>query len=388
MSVYLKKTSGKWVAEIWFNSKRYGSKSFSKKALAEKYEREQLGLLETIQLTGIQAKDHKYNEIFNFWYTNASSRKRGPSLVKDIQMHKQYIEPFIGDLKISEMSPNHFEEIVSYMLKRDLSKASVNKVIQHFKAVFNHSFNNETIARNPTRSFKQLRLDKKEMDYLTQDEMDRLLSFTNKKYTGAERWKHVLYLTLFLTGGRLGEVLGLQWHRIQLEKNAILISQIWCPLEKKIIFTTKGKKDRLIPLNSFLKKELAAIRNNAKGSFIFSDVEGRPVDPSNFRSRNWDKDLDDAGIRQIRIHDARHTYASLFMMSGGNLYDLKEVLGHASVNTTERYAHLSSSHLANVKDIIKPNLEKADVISVESLQNKKSSRLFHVSASEVSKNVV
>lgn len=275
------------------------------------------------------------------------------------------------------------------MRKNNLSKASVNKVIQHFKAVFNHSFNNETIARNPTRSFKQLRLDYKEMDYLSQEEMDQLLTYTNQKYVGEERWKHVMYLTLFLTGGRLGEILGLEWHRIQFEKNSILIGQIWCPIENKIIYTTKGKKDRVIPLNSLLKKELGSIRNFSKGSFLFSDVIDRPVDPANFRSRNWQKDLEAAGIRRIRIHDSRHTYASLFMMSGGNLYELKEVLGHSSVKTTERYAHLSNTHLAGVRDIIKPNIgSNAGVISVETFTKKESSRFIHALEFGVSESVL
>lgn len=389
MSVYQKKSSGKWIAEIWFNSKRHSCKSFSKKALAEKYERDQLAQLEAIELTGIKAVNHTYDEIFGFWHTNAISRKRGTSLIKDLQMHREFISPVIGGLKISEISPIHFEEIVGRMLKRGLSKASVNKVIQHFKAVFNHSYANETIARNPAKSFKTLRLDNKEMDYLSQEEMETLLSFTSHKYVGDERWRHVFYLTLFTTGMRLGEVLGLEWHRIQFEKNLIVIGQIWSAPEKQIIYTTKGKKDRVIPLPSELKKELGAIKNFSKSSFIFTDVREVPADPSNFRNRNWDKDFQACGIRQVRIHDARHTYASLFMMNGGSLYDLKEVLGHSTIKTTERYAHLSNSHLANVRDIIKPNIQKrAEVFSVDEYQKNAQSRLIHVRDNEVSENVM
>ena len=365
MALYLDKKTGKWKVEVWYNKKRHSTKSFSKKALAERYERETLAQLELRLLTGSQAKDYTYNEIYEFWYVNASSRKRETSLVKDAQMHKQYIAPVLGTLRISEVTPMHFEKIVSGMLKKDLTKASVNKVIQLMKAVFNHSFNNETIARNPTRSFKQLRLDFKEMDYLSHEEMDQLLSYTNQKYTGVDRWKHVLYLTLFLTGARLGEVLGLEWHRIQFSTNTILIGQIWCAISNKIIYTTKGKKDRVVPLNTLLKKEFGSMKNHSKGSFLFSDVGGRPIDPKNFRSRNWDKDLKAAGIRKLRIHDARHTYASLFVMSGGSIYDLKKVLGHADVKTTERYAHLSADHLAGVRDIIKPNIgSKAEILNL------------------------
>jgi len=168
-----------------------------------------------------------------------------------------------------------------------------------------------------------------------------------------------------LTGARLGEVLGLEWHRIQFTNNVILIGQMWCAISNKVIYTTKGKKDRIVPLNSLLKKELGAMKNHTKGSFLFSDVVGRPIDPKNFRSRNWEKDLKAAGIRKLRIHDARHTYASLFVMSGGSIYDLKKVLGHVDVKTTEKYAHLSSDHLASVRDIIKPNIgSKAEVLNL------------------------
>lgn len=389
MSVYQKKSSGKWIAEIWFNGKRHSCRSFSKKVLAEKYERDQLSELEAIELTGIKAINHTYNEIFGFWHTHAISRKRETSLIKDLQMHREFISPLIGELKMSEISPRHFEEIIGVMLKKGLSKASVNKVIQHFKAVFNHSYSNETIVRNPAKSFKTLRLDQKEMDYLSLEELEALLSVTSLRYQGEERWKHVFYLTLFTTGMRLGEILGLEWNRIQFDKNFIIISQIWSPLEKKLIFTTKGKKDRVIPLPTELKRELGAIRNSSSSSFIFSDVEGRPIDPSNFRSRNWIKDLKMAGIRQIRIHDARHTYASLFMMNGGSLYDLKEVLGHSTIKTTERYAHLSNSHLANVRDIIRPIIHsKADVLPVNEFAKMSQSRLNHVRENGCSENVV
>lgn len=356
MALYFDKKSSKWKAEVWFKNRRYASKVFATKSLAMKFERERLHEIENLSATGVQFTDYTYNEIYNFWYLNASTRKRETSLVKDAQMHRDYVEPFLGNLKISEIKSHVFEQIVASMIRKGLSKASVNKVIQHFKAVFNHSFNNELIARNPAKAYKQLKLDKKEMGYFSQDEMDRLLTYTSRKYVGENRWKHVLYLTLFLTGKRLGEALGLEWHQINFDKNVILISQMWCALENKLIYTTKGRKDRPIPLNSVLRKELAAIRTFSKGSFVFSNISEKPLDPSHFRSRHWEKDLKACGIRPMRIHDTRHTYASLFMMSGGNLYDLQTVLGHSSINTTERYAHLSNSHLAGVRDIIKPNI--------------------------------
>lgn len=378
MALYLNKKTKKWKVEVWFKRKRYATRTFPNKALAEKFERDTLLDLEKQQISGSHSKDYTYNEIFEFWYINATARKSHRSLIKDSQMHKNYIQPTIGELRMSEINVMHFEKIVSIVLKKELSKATANLVIQHFKAVFNYSYMNDLIPRHPAKNFKQLRLDKKEMSYFSQDEMDQLLSYTNQKYLGKDRWKHVLYLTLFLTGGRLGEILGLEWNRINFDCGKIIFSQMWDGVLNNLVKTTKGRKDRYVPMNSLLKKELGSIRNSTKGSFIFSDVEGRPIDPSNFRSRNWEKDLKAAGIRQMRIHDARHTYASLFVMNGGKLYDLKEVLGHADMKTTERYAHLSYEHLAGIRDIIKPKIENyADVIEASVLVTKDRSRSIH-----------
>lgn len=378
MAISIDKKTGKWKVNVWYRGNKIVTKSFSKKAFAEKFERDTLLYLEKQMSAGTHSKDYTYNEIFEFWYINATSRKRHRSLLKDSQMHKNYIQPTMGELRISEITVMHFEKIVSIVMKKELTKATANLVIQHFKAVFNYSYVNDLIARHPAKNFKQLRLDKKEMNYFSQDEMDQLLSYTNQKYIGEDRWKHVLYLTLFLTGGRLGEVLGLEWNRINFERDSIIFSQMWDGVDNIIVKTTKGRKDRIVPMNTLLKKELGAIRNYSKGNFIFSDVTDRPIDPSNFRSRNWERDLINARIRSMRIHDCRHTYASLFVMNGGKLYDLKTVLGHSDMKTTERYAHLSNEHLAGVKDIIKPRIENyAEVLSPNSNALKNSSPSIH-----------
>ena len=381
--------NGKWKAEVWYKNKRICSKTFSTKALAEKFERSTLQELELKELTGSQAQNYAYDEIYNFWYSDASQRKRSTSLEKDRQMHRDFVSPAIGSLKINEISSLHFQRIINKMIDNGLSKSSANKVIEHFKAVFNYSYSNELIARNPARNVKKFKLPKKEMKYLSKEYVDRLLTYTHHKYQGEDRWKHVLYLTFFLTGERLGEVLALQWNQIYFEENIILVNQIWCSKENRIIETTKGKKDLRLPLNTYLKKELASIRNSRKGEFLFSQNGDRPIDASNFRSRIWFKDLEEAGIPRIRIHDSRHTFASLYVMNGGSIYDLKMLLNHSTVTQTEKYAKLSPTHLAHSRDIIIPNIQTDDnVISVDSFVKKEEPRQIPAAESDVSESVL
>lgn len=351
--------SGKWKAEVWFKNQRICSKTFSIKALAEKFERTRIQELELLDITGSKAQDYSYKEVFEFWYADASQRKRSTSLVKDEQMNRDFISPIIGNLKISEINQLHFQKIVDGMIALH-SKSSINKVIQHFKAVLNYSFTHELISKNPAKNVKQFKLHKKEMAYLSKEELNKLITHTHHKYLGEERWKHVLYLTLFLTGERLGEVLALQWDQIYFEEEAIIVNKIWCSKENKIVNTTKGKKDLRIPLNSLLKKELASLKNTRTGDFVFTQAGDRPVDASNFRNRIWFKDLHEAGVKRIRIHDSRHTFASHFMMNGGDIYDLKMLLNHSSVSVTEKYAKLSNKHLARTKDLVMPTIQLED----------------------------
>lgn len=369
MAIYFDKKKNKWKVDVWLNGSRFKSKSFDKKAFADKFEREAMTEIDRLKLTGVQFKDLSYDETYALWHEGASYRKKGTSLTKDAQMHRDFISPTIGKLKVSEIKPMHFERIVSTMMNKDLSKSSVNKVIQHFKAVFNHSFNNETIARNPARSFKQLKIDSKEMDYFFQEELDDFLTFANQAYTGQERYIYVFYLALFTTGVRLGEAQGFQWDSsFDFQRNNILVDRMWS--KGKLDISTKGKKDRLIPMPSMLKAELLLLKNSSKGNFVFTSDGISPLDADNLRKRKWYPDMDLAGVRRIRLHDARHTYGAIFMMNGGNLYELSKVLGHSSIKTTERYAHLSNAHLAGVRDIIKPNIcVNADVIKMEKVSS-------------------
>ena len=68
--------------------------------------------------------------------------------------------------------------------------------------------------------------------------------------------------------------------------------------------------------------------------------------------RDFARAIKKADVRPIRFHDIRHTFASLFMMKGGNIYDLQKILGHTTINMTQKYAHLSPSYLAGTTEIL------------------------------------
>ena len=74
--------------------------------------------------------------------------------------------------------------------------------------------------------------------------------------------------------------------------------------------------------------------------------------PDHYSGRNFKRACERAGVRSLKFHDLRHTFASHFMMRGGNLFDLKELLGHSDIKTTMIYAHLSPNHLKEASRIV------------------------------------
>jgi len=97
---------------------------------------------------------------------------------------------------------------------------------------------------------------------------------------------------------------------------------------------------------------------------VFSNPNGKVATQDQIRWVLFE-DQKKAGVRQIRFHSLRHTFASHFVMRGGSIYDLKELLGHSRIETTMRYAHLSKDHLKSKASIVtfraNPSLENPEV---------------------------
>lgn len=110
---------------------------------------------------------------------------------------------------------------------------------------------------------------------------------------------------------------------------------------------TKNGESRRLPIDSILLHELSEHRTRVKNEvlvFPSYDRNGNVV-PLNDVNGSFDKALSDVGITNFRFHDLRHTFASHYMMSGGELYTLSKILGHKDLKMTQRYAKLSSKFI-------------------------------------------
>ena len=138
---------------------------------------------------------------------------------------------------------------------------------------------------------------------------------------------------LIYTGCRKGEVLSLKWEGVDFDCQCLRLSE-----------SKTGK--RTIPLNNSAIKVLRHVKKQEGNPYVFCGSKlGSRLDDI---KQPWQKIRIKAGIPEFRIHDLRHSFASFMIKNGLSLFEVSKLLGHKSINTTMRYAHLADQELVNV----------------------------------------
>src|SRR4030042_3734162 len=172
--------------------------------------------------------------------------------------------------------------------------------------------------------------------FLTDSEIEALLKACEDLKTHTPHLRPIVE-TALLTGMRRGEMLSLIWEQI---RNGFIY-----------LTETKSGKARQIPINDRLAEVLKEVRrgNQLKSSYVFCDSQGQRFLEV---KRSFASACRKAGIEAFRFHDLRHTFASQLVMRGASLKAVQELLGHASLAMTMRYAHLSHEHLKDSVNLL------------------------------------
>lgn len=201
----------------------------------------------------------------------------------------------------------------------------------------------ELLLKAPGTMYEGLGLDGR-VRWITRQEAARLIAEVEAH---ASRPHLACFIRLALnTGCRRGELLNLEWNRVDLER-------------KQLLFEARHNKSRrrqTVPLNldavaALMKLRKWQVINAPETPWVFGSESGKPI--TTFKTA-WTSALKRAGIDDFRIHDLRHTFASWLVMQGVDLYVVKELLRHSSITVTERYAHLAPSRTAEAVQRLLP----------------------------------
>ncbi len=164
----------------------------------------------------------------------------------------------------------------------------------------------------------------------------RVRWLTEKEYTAvldhASGWVVPIIILLVETGMRLGELLSTEWKNIDLDRREIYLPD------------SKTGAPRVVPLSDAGWAQIRTQPRHMKTALLFFTAPGKQLSV-NATSRAIKRAMTRADIKDARAHDLRHTFASWFLQRGGRIERLKEILGHARIEQTMRYAHLSTADL-------------------------------------------
>src|SRR6266480_1934991 len=201
--------------------------------------------------------------------------------------------------------------------------ATINRDLSRLRRMFSLAVEWELLEESPMAGIRFLRENNARTRYLSLEESNRLIASCIAPHIRA------LVTIALHSGMRSGEILNLRWHDLDFAAGFILVRD------------SKNGESRQVPTDATLSALFRAYPHRPSTDLVFSSSSGGHIVDVRTGFLNSGKR---AGITDLHFHDLRHTFASQFVMAGGDFYILKEILGHKSITMTQRYAHLSPTY--------------------------------------------
>lgn len=290
-------------------------------------------------------------EWLTYWVENiASSRVRPRTLDSYRSMIRMHLVPHIGKRRLDQLMPDHLEQTYSAILSTGLSPTTVLRIHRVLHRALKIAMQRDRVARNVAALVEPPRQERPQTpEPLDVDECKRVLAAAVGLRNSA-RWTVALALGL-----RQSEALALQWKDIDFDRGTLSVRRGLHRVPGEGLVFTEPKTDRSrrtiavpAPLIEALRKQRLA-QNEERlvagtewdhWDLVFAQPNGRPLDKhSDYEA--WIKLLNCASVRHIRLHDGRHTAATLLLTAGVHPRVVMELLGHSQMRTTtDIYSHV------------------------------------------------
>ena len=265
------------------------------------------------------------------YYPHAQSTKGAPEI--DWHVFNKHIRPSLGRYLMRDLTNPVLDVWLREQLVAGYQKATINKHIHLMNRMLNLARHWGHIPQHDPyqQNLKRLRLGDYKQRFLSEEEIERLL-----RVCRANRHPYIYHIVqlLLLTGARKGEVRTIRWRDIDFGK------RIWTvPLSKngrsRRVVLSSAAVDILNASRAVTEELMLPMKSD---SYVFTNPTTRTAYHSFYTV--WFKVRAEAELDDVRIHDLRHTYASLLINRGVSLYEVQRLLGHSSLQMTQRYAHL------------------------------------------------
>lgn len=352
MPAYKDEKTGKWFAKFYYTNWQGIKKQKWKRGFATK--KEALGFERDFLEKQSANPDMTFHNLYEIYMEDMAARLNQSTLLTKKAVLQTHILPFFGSKPINEIKASDVRRWQAKLMSspNNYSQTYLKKINTELNSIINYAKRFYDLNTNPCGKAGTIGKAKaEEMDYWTYDEYIAFREGVKDKSLS-----YICFEVLYWTGMREGELLALSPADIDLDNKTISINRTYQRIEGKDVFTSPKtrKSKRKIPIPDFLCQELSDYIQ----SRYMPDADERlfPVTKS-YLSHEMIRGCKNTGVKKIRIHDIRHSHASLLINQGCDALMLADRLGHEKVSTTlNTYSHLF------------PHKQQELVHSLESLQ--------------------
>ena len=352
MPAYKDEKTGKWFAKFYYTNWQGIKKQKWKRGFATK--KEALGFERDFLEKQSANPDMTFQNLYEIYMEDMAARLKQSTLLTKKTVLQTHILPFFGNKPINEIKASDVRRWQAKLMSspNNYSQTYLKKINTELNSIINYAKRFYDLNTNPCGKAGTIGKAKaEEMDYWTYDEYIAFREGVKDKPLS-----YICFEVLYWTGMREGELLALSPADIDFDNKLISINRTYQRIGGKDVFTSPKtrKSKRKIPIPDFLCQELSDYIQSRY--MLDADERLFPVTKS-YLSHEMIRGCKNTGVKKIRIHDIRHSHASLLINQGCDALMLADRLGHEKVSTTlNTYSHLF------------PHKQQELVHSLESLQ--------------------
>ncbi len=336
--------TGKWLIQYrytdWQGKRRKSTKrGFKTKREAEEWLRNFLQVKE-------MDFNMKFEDFLQLYYADMETRLREHTMRTKKYIIDLKLIPYFGKKRMNEIKAADIRIWQNELIKQGYSQTYLKTINNQLSAIFNYAVKYYDLKGNPcTKAGSMGKSRAEEMQFWTREEFMQFIDCVMDK-----RQSYMAFMLLYWTGMRLGELLALTPADIDFEKHTISINKSYQRLGKKDVITPPKtpKSKRVISIPEFL---VADLKDYLDSLYEVQDTDRLLPITKYFLEHEMQRGIKASGMKRIRIHDLRHSHASLLVEMGFSPLEIADRLGHEKVETTlNTYSHLYPNTQSRLAD--------------------------------------
>ena len=328
------KKTGKWLIQYRYTDWQGKRRKSTKRGFATKREAEEW--LRNFLITQKADFDMKFEDFWKMYCADMETRLREHTMRTKKYIVELKILPYFGNKRVNDITAADIRQWQNELIKMGYSPTYLKTINNQLSAIFNYAVRYYDLKSNPCVKAGSMGKSKaEEMDFWTGEEFRKFIDSVMNK-----RLSYMAFMTLYWTGMRMGELLALNPKDVDLEKRTISITKSYQRLGKKDVITPPKtpKSKRVITIPEFLAADIKDYMDS-----LYDLQENDRLFPITkyYLEHEMQRGIKESGVKRIRVHDLRHSHASMLIELGFSPLEIANRLGHEKVETTlNTYAHL------------------------------------------------